>query len=293
MDGCCDPRKPKIRMLNIGGELVGLNRVDEAFRAVRSLGLKGGKAAEKLFEILKRKNHIAEGAEQEYKVGLLAAYKKHFDIREDDGHEADYKGGNKGCCSSKEGMQEKVGCCDSNADKRSLLIEFLYLDLSVCNWCQDTETNLDEAISETSNILKATGVDVTVKKIQVQSEQQAYELGFESSPTIRINGNDIQLDVKESSCESCGDLCGEDVDCRIWTYQGKEYTAPPKGMIIDAIMREVYAGSKKNVDTSSKTKGVPENLKKFFAAKQRKENGPVKKANVRFGISTSQDFGSC
>jgi len=35
---------------------------------------------------------------------------------------------------------------------------------------------------------------------------------------------------------------GRDVDCREWVYQGKEYTASPKAMIIDAIFREVYGG---------------------------------------------------
>lgn len=157
--------------------------------------------------------------------------------------------------------------------QRNLNIDFMYLDLSVCTWCQSTESNLEEAIAEVAQVLKATGVKVNVNKIHIQSEQLARNLGFISSPTIRINGQDIQLDVKEALCDSCGDLCGDSVDCRIWTYQGKEYTAPPKGMIIDAILREVYGGSKKNIDTSSKTKDVPENLKKFFAAKERKEKG--------------------
>ncbi len=265
---------PQIYKLNVGGQVIGLTRVDEAFQYVRSLDLVGGKAADKLFEIVERKNYIPEGAEQEYKVGLLAAYERHFDIGKD------------------EEIKEKVSC--SNEAKRSLVIEFLYLDLSICKWCQDTETNLDEAVSETANILKLTGVDVAVKKIQVQSEQQAYELGFEISPTIRINENDIQLDVKGSSCESCSNLCGEDVDCRLWTYQGKEYNAPPKGMIIDAILREVYVGSKDNADTPSKTKGVPENLKRFFAAKERNENVHLKEVNSRFSTSTSQgNSGSC
>lgn len=283
---------PQILKLNVGGDMIGLRSVDEAFQYAWNRRLVGGKAADKLFEIVSQKNYIAEGCEQEYKVALLAAYERRFDIGKDDKQEAVLMGGNKGCCSSDEGKQEIVGCCGSNVDKRSLLIEFLYLDLNDCNWCQDTETNFDKAISETENILKAIGVDVTVKKTHVQSEQQAFELGFESSPTIRINGNDIQFDVKESYCESCSNLCGEDVACRIWIYQGKEYTAPPKGMIIDAIMREVYAGSKKNADTSSKTKGVPENLKKFFAAKQSKENGPLKEDHIRLG-TPQVDSGSC
>lgn len=161
--------------------------------------------------------------------------------------------------------------------KRSLDIEFMYLDLSVCTWCQGTESNLEEAVADAAQVLKATGVEVNVKKIHVQSEEQARELGFVSSPTIRINGKDIQLDVKESLCDSCGDLCGDSVDCRVWTYQGKEYTAPPKGMIIDAILREIYGGSKKKAVTPSPSVKVPENLRRFFTAKSRKnENETVK-----------------
>lgn len=160
---------------------------------------------------------------------------------------------------------------------RYVNIEFMYLDLSVCTWCQSTESNLEEAISEVAHVLKAAGVDVKVKKIHIQSEEQARELGFVSSPTIRINGQDIQLEVKEALCDSCGDLCGDSVDCRIWIYQGNEYTAPPKGMIIDAILREVYGGSKKTVDTIQTTGEVPENLKKFFAAKRSKDEKEIEK----------------
>ncbi|MBU7008069.1 DUF2703 domain-containing protein [Phosphitispora fastidiosa] len=171
------------------------------------------------------------------------------------------------------GVQKKEAAQEvAESPGRQVNIEFMYLDLSVCNWCQSTESNLDEAIAEVARVLKATGVDVNVRKIHVQSEEQARELGFVSSPTIRINGQDIQLDVKEALCDSCGDLCGDSVDCRIWTYQGKEYTAPPKGMIIDAVLREVYGGTKESTKKPAKTGEIPENLKKFFAAKRRKQD---------------------
>lgn len=161
--------------------------------------------------------------------------------------------------------------------RRNLNIEFMYIDLSVCMRCQGTESNLEEAVTEVAQVLKATGVDVNVKKIHIQSEEQASELGFVSSPTIRINGKDIELDVKENLCESCGDLCGKDVDCRIWTYQGKEYTTPPKGMIIDAILREIYGGSKEITETLPTTREVTENLKRFFAAKRSKAENEIAK----------------
>ncbi len=177
----------------------------------------------------------------------------------------------------------------SQSIRRNLDIEFMYLDLSVCKWCQSTESNLDEAITEVAQVLKTTGVEVNVIKIHIQSEEQARNLGFVSSPTIRINGQDIQLEVKEALCDSCGDLCGDSVDCRIWTYQGKEYTAPPKGMIIDAILREVYGGTRGNADSEVRTE-VPENLQKFFAGKRRKENTDTQAGGC---CQTSSDSSSC
>ena len=158
-------------------------------------------------------------------------------------------------------------CCGSVAEepveKPQIIIDFMYLDVEVCTWCKGTETSLDEALSDVSAVLSASGVEVVVNRIHVDSEEKAERLRFASSPTIRVNGRDIQLEGKESKCESCGDLCGDEVDCRVWLYQGKEYTSPPKAMIIDAILREVY-GQRTTVEKSSEKFVVPDNLKKFF-----------------------------
>lgn len=75
MGSCCDPNAPKVYMLSVGGALVGLTRVEQAFRDIMSLDLGDEKAAEKLLEIVKQKNYIPEGAEIEYKIALLAEYK--------------------------------------------------------------------------------------------------------------------------------------------------------------------------------------------------------------------------
>ncbi|NPV89519.1 MAG: DUF2703 domain-containing protein [Firmicutes bacterium] len=171
------------------------------------------------------------------------------------------------CCSP---IQESVIPDNIETPKRSLEIEFMYIDLEVCTRCLGTESNLEVAISEVAQILKATGVEVTVKKILVEDEEQAIKLGFVTSPTIRINGHDIQLDFKESLCESCGDVCGDMVDCRVWIYQGKEYTEAPKAMLIDAILREVYGGSKTSSERPKITE-LPENLRNFFLAKRKQQ----------------------
>ncbi|MCF6096058.1 DUF2703 domain-containing protein [Thermovorax subterraneus] len=168
------------------------------------------------------------------------------------------------------------GCEEQNNDvvkKKKIVIDFMYLDLSVCDRCQGTEDSLEEAIAEVKRVLELTGIEVVVNKIHIDSEGKAIQYRFVSSPTIRINGKDIQLEAKESLCESCGDLCGDEVDCRVWIYNGKEYNVPPKAMIIDAILREIY-GNKDSSDNDENIKEqkyeLPENLKKFFESMRQK-----------------------
>lgn len=119
--------------------------------------------------------------------------------------------------------------------------------------------------------MEAADIDVNLNKVNISNEKLAREYRFVSSPTIRINGRDIQLEVKESLCESCGDLCGDAVDCRVWVYQGKEYTVPPKGLIINAILGEVYGGSGDNHQEQQEYE-LPENLKRYFEGVRVKED---------------------
>jgi len=59
------------------------------------------------------------------------------------------------------------------------------------------------------------------------------------------------------------------VDCRVWLYQGKEYTVPPKAMITEAILKEVY-GSNDN-DEEKQEYIIPENLKRFYETMKKKK----------------------
>ena len=109
-----------------------------------------------------------------------------------------------------------------------------------------------------------------MRKTLVASEEQARMLGFISSPTIRVNGTDIALELRESSCAECGEACACDgtIDCRVWLWQGQEHTEAPTAMIVDAILREVYGGGERATAPSPVGK-VPENLARFFAGKER------------------------
>lgn len=165
-------------------------------------------------------------------------------------------------------IMPKVRCCDENSDccreKKSIDIQFLYLDLNVCERCQGSDKNLDKAIQLIQPVLVETGYELRVKKINVNTEALAKHYRFMSSPTIRINNIDIQEDVLEDNCKSCGDLCGDSVDCRVFTYQNKQYHEPPVGMIIDQILKSIYTPQTIKEPNNYQ---VPENLLKFYRIK--------------------------
>jgi len=68
----------KIYKIDVGGDMIGLAGVEQAFLEVMKLGLKGDQAAEKLLEIVGRTNFIPESAEREYKWALHLAYRNYI-----------------------------------------------------------------------------------------------------------------------------------------------------------------------------------------------------------------------
>lgn len=194
-------------------------------------------------------------------------------------------------CSSSAATEMPVTLSKGIQQKR-LTLEFLYLDLNVCAPCRATEANLEEALAEVAGLLKAVGVEVSVDKIQVHSLEQALALDFFSSPTLRVNGVDIQLESKESHCSTCSTISGTEIDCRMWSYQGQEYEAPPKAMIVDALLRAVCdsPGTRRppKVPISDSARA---NLKRFFNAKQR--NTPATETGVKTNPGTCCSGGGC
>lgn len=179
------------------------------------------------------------------------------------------------CCTPGPGGGQ---CCPPPPQqaRRRVNIDFLYLDLDVCTRCAGTDASLDAALADVDAVLKAAGFDVVVNKVNISSKELAIKYQFVSSPTIRVNGRDIQPEVKESLCESCGDLCGGSVDCRVWTYEGQDYTVPPREMIVNAILKEVYAGGSAPAappperDTGREYR-LPPNLEAFFDLRNRRQ----------------------
>lgn len=171
---------------------------------------------------------------------------------------------------------------------RQVDVDFLFLDLNTCTRCVGTNANLEIAIDAVKQVLMLTGVQLNINKVLIDSEEKAQAHQFVTSPTIRVNGRDIALETKESRCEACTDLCGgeEGTDCRIWVYQGQEYTEAPVAMIVEALLQEVYATRKPTV-TSVRYDEVPENLQNFFAGQTRQM------ANTSSSCCTSEKQESC
>jgi len=119
-------------------------------------------------------------------------------------------------------------------------IELLYiLD---CPWCVKTKGLIRES-------LKELGVKARVSEILIDTTKKAREYKFPGSPTIRINGKDIEKEIIKGQCLPCEELaeytkgstrfikqeciCG----CRLYFYRGRQYPYPPKGMIKEAIRK--------------------------------------------------------
>lgn len=172
------------------------------------------------------------------------------------------------CCSSD-------NCCGQPQPQNPIDIDFLYLDTTVCGRCQNTEKVLDEAVASVAAVLTAAGYEVNVNKVNITTRELAIQYQFISSPTIRVNGTDIAAELMETVCEDCGDLCGDTVDCRVWVYNGVEYTAPPKELIVDAILREVYRPNQ--AEPKYRAYELPVNLETYFVSKaHRDEAGDAK-----------------
>lgn len=170
-----------------------------------------------------------------------------------------------GCApGAKTGFEEKSAARE--AVRKTVDIEFLYLDLNVCEPCRGSESNLDEALADVALLLEQTGVALSVKKIHVETFEQAQALGFMSSPTIRVNGRDAALGVEENYCASCSDLSGSETFCRVWNFRGEQFSTAPKPLVVEAILREIY-GSGKNEPaeiSAARAARARENLKRFF-----------------------------
>lgn len=152
-------------------------------------------------------------------------------------------------------------------------IELFALDLTSCTRCVGTLNNIENAIEVVRPVAEAIGAKVNVTKVVIESEAQALQHRFSVSPTVRVNGADLVFETLESRCDSCTEFCGcdEGTSCRVWPYQGKEYTEAPIGLVVEALLREMV-GHQSAQSGPVAPDEVPDNLRRFFASRPTRQN---------------------
>jgi hypothetical protein len=165
--------------------------------------------------------------------------------------------------------------------ERTITVDFLFLDEETCVPCGSTSDNLETALKAMELPLQEMDVTIEVNRIHVATREIAIREQFVSSPTIRVNGVDIDPSVTEGNCETCGEIAGNDtkVNCRTWEWRGEVSNAAPVAKIMSEVMNAALAGGQTSAnccasESDDKTRKaaytIPENLTGFFNAR---ENG--------------------
>ena len=92
--------------------------------------------------------------------------------------------------------------------------------------CFDDCPNWQAVLEEIKGLLAAKGGEGKIELIRVASTQEAEHLQFPGSPTVRINGEDVDHEVPSSSSEMA---------CRVYEVDGK-LTGRPSMEWIDAAL---------------------------------------------------------
>src|ERR1019366_5892542 len=79
--------------------------------------------------------------------------------------------------------------------------------------------NVNEAIDRARAASKGTGVPANVSIVRVRSQDEALRLRFLGSPTVRVDGNDV--DPTAPARDDFG------LQCRIYTVEGRFEGSPP------------------------------------------------------------------
>ena len=167
-------------------------------------------------------------------------------------------------------VQDEAGCsCGGDcAAKKTVLVEYLYLDLNTCERCIGTDQELKEVLDTLAPALALAGYTVEYRKVEMTTREIAIQNRFLSSPTIRVNGRDLCAAVAENDCGCCGEISGTQVDCRVFEYGGETFEVPPKEMLEEGILSAVF-GEKGDTQRDTDYE-MPKNLRSFYDGKQNK-----------------------
>ncbi len=86
------------------------------------------------------------------------------------------------------------------------------------------------ALKELDATLKENGIDADIRTITVKTQEEAETHRFLGSPTLHINGKDVDPMAKKATQYGLS-------ACRTYWWNGKSYEYPPKDMILEAILK--------------------------------------------------------
>lgn len=102
-------------------------------------------------------------------------------------------------------------------------IELLHTD--ICQGYQQAAVELGQALVEM-------GMEPRYETVLIRDAHDASQYNFRGSPTIRIDGKDIE--PEGASSETLGVAV-----CRMYVFGGKTYDYPPKELILAALRKFV------------------------------------------------------
>jgi len=108
--------------------------------------------------------------------------------------------------------------------------------------------NHEPAVARVDEIVKAEGISAEVSEVNVPDASTAHEVGFLGSPSIRVNGMDVEQAAR--SAREYGMMC------RTYVVNGRREGLPSREMIQQAI-REVQSGVP-STDHCRQPGGTPE-----------------------------------
>ncbi|WP_434578691.1 DF family (seleno)protein [Thermoanaerobacterium thermosaccharolyticum] len=86
--------------------------------------------------------------------------------------------------------------------------------------------NSEPALNLLKEVLNEKGIKGEIELIEIKSEEDAYKYNFLGSPSIHINGKDIEKERRNDD---------PFYGCRIYKIKDRNYGIPPKEMILNAI----------------------------------------------------------
>ena len=100
----------------------------------------------------------------------------------------------------------------------------------------------EAALERLRSVMAALGISAAISAQEVTSQEQAQQLRFPGSPTIRVNGRDID--------DGSADSEGFSLTCRAYLRpDGRISPLPPETLIRDALLRAADANRRRQFES--------------------------------------------